>query len=723
MKGFRFTIANKLIGGFGILMIAVLFSSLFTLRTLNKSENLNSEITTIYSPSVSNLNDLFNIISNSKMLIKNWVFIERQESTPDKQKLIDLHNVQFPENKQSILNFYNNWSEEDQQNFDQIVTAIEDTLFEKHSFIMESLSTFESYDDMFVTMEINFMVEEGGEVIVITDNILKRLNILISNLNSISEAQNSKMVSSFNSFKLFIYISGLILILAVFVIAFLSISSIVAPIKQLKSLLATMSQGVLKKEKFKVSNDEIGDMIKAMDNLIDNLVKTAEFSLEIGKENFEAKFKPLSDQDVLGNSLITMRDNLKKAKEDNVKRKSEDEIRNWSTHGITRFSDILRKNNDDLKKLSFNIMTNLTDYLKAVQGAIFIIDDSTTDDIHYELKTAIAFGRDKFMNKKIYPGEGLIGRCVFEKLSIYLKEIPNDFISITSGLGDSNPTTLLLVPLMVNEEVYGVIELASFNKFEKYEIEFIEKLGENIASTISGVKINERTARLLEQSQQQSEELAAQEEEMRQNMEELQATQEESTRKEQEMRGTVEAINNVIGTVEMDMEGSIFNVNKLFTDFLFSTDGELMGKKYWSLLTNEFQKDLEEEWSKLQNGISINIDAEYVTKKTSVWLVASFTPLKDENGDFYKIVAMVIDKSKSKSFESRISGYVEKISMLNDDLNITKQNLEDKEKEEKEFQESLMEETEAQTEMLENKLKMTELELNKLRDEIEKLKS
>ena len=70
MEGFRFTIANKLIGGFGILMVAVLLSSLFTLTTLNKSEKLNNEITTIYTPSVSYLNDLFNIISNSNDWIK-----------------------------------------------------------------------------------------------------------------------------------------------------------------------------------------------------------------------------------------------------------------------------------------------------------------------------------------------------------------------------------------------------------------------------------------------------------------------------------------------------------------------------------------------------------------------------------------------------------------------------------------------------------------------------
>jgi PAS domain S-box-containing protein len=91
-----------------------------------------------------------------------------------------------------------------------------------------------------------------------------------------------------------------------------------------------------------------------------------------------------------------------------------------------------------------------------------------------------------------------------------------------------------LVPAILNDEVFGIIELVSFNKFEPYQIAFIEKIGESIASTISNARVNDRTNKLLEQSKQQAEELAAQEEEMRQNLEELQATQEEVARLREE---------------------------------------------------------------------------------------------------------------------------------------------------------------------------------------------
>ena len=95
------------------------------------------------------------------------------------------------------------------------------------------------------------------------------------------------------------------------------------------------------------------------------------------------------------------------------------------------------------------------------------------------MKASFAYDKKKFQEKRIGIGQGLIGQAVVERDILHIDKIPEDYIQVTSGLGDATPKNLLIIPLIDNNEVYGAIEIASFNRFEKYEIDFVEKLSEN----------------------------------------------------------------------------------------------------------------------------------------------------------------------------------------------------------------------------------------------------
>jgi methyl-accepting chemotaxis protein len=540
-ESMRLKIAAKIGLGFGIMTVAVILNALVTSSALEKSRNINDKITNVYTPSLSYLNELYNKINDSRMLIKSWVFIDKIADTPDKLRLRNLHEKAYKADIDTLMVLQNSWDIAiHRQQLMHIDSVIVDSLFPKHQYIMEQLGTFESYDDPFVVFEVTPMTEEGGEVMALTNRVLNLIDQLRKGQEEIVNIARVDMVKTFNSFKTRIFIMGLLLVIGAIIIGVFTINSLAVPINRTKNILLSMSKGILPKEKLPEGSDEVGQMSKALNMLVQGLTNIFNFSVEIGKGNFKSHFDPLSAEDVLGHSLIEMRDELKKASEEETKRKDEDSQRNWASQGLARFSDILRKSSTNLEEFSYEIISELVKYTNSNQGGMYIINDNDKQDIYIEMKACYAFDRRKYLEKRIGVGEGLVGRCYQEKERIYLTEIPNDYIKITSGLGDDNPRALLIVPLIYNDVIYGLVELAAFSKYPDFVIEFIERVGESIAATISSVKANIQTTYLLEQSQQQAEEMSAQEEEMRQNMEELRATQEQSARREEELHREVQ---------------------------------------------------------------------------------------------------------------------------------------------------------------------------------------
>ena len=472
----------------------------------------------------------------------------------------------------------------------------------------------------------------------------------------VQKANESFLVSS---------IIGLVGLIILTIVIWLISKNITLPLVDTTKLLKDLSLGkIYKSRKLNInSNDEIGEMAESLYTFTQGLHRTADFANEIGKGNLDAKFEPLSEEDVIGNSLLNMRESLKQAALDEKERKEEEEKNKWITNGIAKFGDILRQNNDKLDKLSFNIMKNLVNYVDANQGALFVINDEDKEDIKYELKSAIAYDRERIINKTFKIAEGLIGRCAFEKQSIYMIDIPDDYVNITSGLGGANPRSLFVVPAIFNDTVYGVIEIVSFKKLEEYQKEFIEKLSDNIASTISTVKINEQTAKLLEQFQKQSEELSAQEEEMRQNLEEMQATQEEAAKRGAEMTGILDAIKSISFVAEYDMEGRLIDINDKYLNILGLTRDQMIGKQQgsFSIGDEENSEDPKLFWDDIRAGINKKKIQHIKFEEKDIWISEEYMPIFDIDGVPFKVLNIAFDITDSR-----------RVKELEDELNKTR---------------------------------------------------
>ncbi|MCU0382444.1 MAG: GAF domain-containing protein [Cyclobacteriaceae bacterium] len=276
--------------------------------------------------------------------------------------------------------------------------------------------------------------------------------------------------------------------------------------------------------------------LNAFENQLKTVNQNIGFAEEISKGNLTIDHSLTNEDDELGKALLKMRENLLLSAERERKEK-------YITQGSATIGEILRKYADNAEQLSNELVREIVKYTNSNQGSLFLLEkEEDTKDEYLQLASCYAYDRKKFIDKKIHVGESLVGQCFIERDIIYMTNVPQDYVKITSGLGLATPTCILLLPLIANEEATGVLEIASFEKYDDAHIEFLKKAGEAIASAILNVKTTERVKYLLEESQQRSEELRSQEEEMRQNMEELSAVQEQLNRQLQEAERVQKAL-------------------------------------------------------------------------------------------------------------------------------------------------------------------------------------
>lgn len=352
----------------------------------------------------------------------------------------------------------------------------------------------------------------------------------------------------------------------------------------LKNSMFRLSTGESSKELEVDVMDELGQIIDAYNQLSKRIISASEFAVELSLGNFQIEFQESGDNDVMAHSLNTLKERLKRNLDEEEARKREDEIRLWVNDGIAKFNDILRQSNDDIRLLSDLVITNLVNYIGANIGGIFLIEGESEEEKSINLVSAFAYDRKKHLEKRYALDEGLLGNCYLEKKPVYLKEIPEDYIVLRSGLGQAQPRCLFIFPLIVDSTVLGMIEIASISEFESYQLDFLERVGENIGATFKTVRLNSQTAELLEVSKRRANEIAQQEEEMRQNLEEMQATQEELARLRDEDEKRV-----------ADMQAKIEGHNRMFKGLLNGLHGEAVIKDEQGIIVyanNEFAHSL-----------------------------------------------------------------------------------------------------------------------------------
>lgn len=350
----------------------------------------------------------------------------------------------------------------------------------------------------------------------------------------------------------------------------------------------------------------------------EDINKNALFAKRIGEGDYVSSFEIGGEDDILGKSLVLMRNNLLS----NQKKEGE---QNWIAKGKDEISYILRLHNN-IEELSYEVLVKLILYINSVQGALYIYDEEKK--ILTNLAT-YAYNRKKYVQQEFRVGQGLIGECAYERDYIYRTELPDDYATITSGiLGDKKPKSLLLIPLITDEKLEGVLEFATVDdEIPELTIRFLREVGEIIARTIFNLRINQKTEKLLQEAQQMTQELRENEEELRQNAEEMRATHEELEKSNAKLESKIKEVQNAQKRLHSLLENaseiiSIYSSEKQLTyispsvtKILGYTPNEMMSGKDFDRLTRKGESDFNEMFEQLLENPRIGITIQYTFMK------------------------------------------------------------------------------------------------------------
>lgn len=352
-------------------------------------------------------------------------------------------------------------------------------------------------------------------------------------------------------------------------------SDTVAKIEGLENLPIRYSCAPLK--------DEAGHITGAIEYVIDitDEMKVVDLAERISRGDYAVEIEKRSENDRLSASLNRMTGNLREMTREN-------ERRNWLKTGQTELNDRLR-GEPDMAVLGRRLITFLAKYLKAQIGAFYVSDGNNC--LH--LVASYAYKKRKHRSKVFEMGEGLVGQAALEKQSIILTNVPDDYIAVSSGLGEAQPRNIAVLPVLLEGEVKGVIELGSLSEFADDNLMFLNRVAENVAIAIHSAQSRLRVQELLEETQTQAEELQTQQEELRQANEELEGQTRALTESEARLQAQQEELQQTNEDLEEQtriLEDQKSNINKKNTEL--EKARKLLEEKARDLeLTNKYKSE------------------------------------------------------------------------------------------------------------------------------------
>ncbi|MBW4593849.1 MAG: response regulator [Brasilonema angustatum HA4187-MV1] len=232
---------------------------------------------------------------------------------------------------------------------------------------------------------------------------------------------------------------------------------------------------------------------------------------------------------------------------------------NWLKSNIAKLSQMLQGQRS-LETVASMILSELAPLVNAQHG-VFYIMDSVDEQPILKLIGSYAYQQRKHLSNRFSLGEGLVGQCALEKQKIILTDVPSDYIHISSGLGEAKPLNIIVLPVLFENQVTAVIELASFQRFGEIYLIFLEQVTQTIGVVLNIIAADIRTQELLQQSQALTQQLQVQQEELKhsnkileQQAQTLQASEELLKLQQEELQQSNEELEELTANLEEKAE-------------------------------------------------------------------------------------------------------------------------------------------------------------------------
>ena len=416
---FRFTISRKIGFGFAILILTTLVLVYLTYNTLSTGRDMNNNINEIYNPSVSSLEKLKSDILRSKTLISMWAGVQSREDTKEKISLKKLLRDEIPDVKQHIDSLSFHWSEAERRQKEKVYSELDD-LFLEYDKVKRTLVDMESYDMPYARFAMGELVEEGGSIDQKSQKVIEEMNLLIGSQRVNITKDSVTMINSFSKLETYLSILGFGLFIAGLIIAYLTVQSIVVPVRSLRETLLILGKGKFPEKATVDTGDEIGEMSLALEQLVQGLRRTTEFSNNVGEGHYDTDFEPLSDEDTLGHALLLMRTELKKRDEDYQRQVNE------RTREISEQKDKIEEQNEQRKELLENITASIK-YARRLQENILPSESRIASLLP---KSTVFFKPKDIVSGDFYFVNEYNGKVVFAAIDCTGHGVPGAFMSL-----------------------------------------------------------------------------------------------------------------------------------------------------------------------------------------------------------------------------------------------------------------------------------------------------